>query len=170
MWRTLLALDGAADLVNLGRYGEALELQEKVDLGQVGPGDRAKFRLQVLCLSLVARMELGELEEAVKLQNEAVALLDGSLPKGERWRWSLERTACELKVRLGQMEGIGEKAGELLAAAEDELDRLAGHMLLGRYYLGVGEREKVRSHLEYVLENGGKHHFRKDAEELKRKK
>lgn len=170
MWRTLLALDGAADLVNLGRYGEALALLEQVDLGQVVPGDRAKFRLRVLYLSLVARMELGELEEAVKLQNEAVALLDGSLPKGERWRWSLERTACELKVRLGQMEGIEEKAGELLAAAEDELDRLAGHMLLGRYYLRAGEREKARPHLEYVLENGGKHHFRKDAEELKRKK
>lgn len=167
MWRTLLALDGAADLVNLGRYGEALKLLEQVELGQIVPGDRAKFRLRVLYLSLVARMELGELEEAVRLQNEAVALLDESLPKGGRWRWSLRRTACELRVRLGQPEGVEQEGTELLATAEDELDRLAGHMLLGRYYLAAGEGKKARPHLEYVLEHGGEHHFRRDAEELK---
>lgn len=167
MWRTLLALDGAADLVNLGRYGEALALLEQVDLGVFAASDQGKFRLQRLYLSLLARMELGELEEAVRLQNEAVELLDRSFPKRGHWKWTLGRTGCELMVRLGQMEGIEEKAGELLAAAEDELDRLAGHMLLGRYYLGAGEREKARPHLEYVLEHGGEHHFRRDAEGLK---
>lgn len=167
MWRTVLALDGGTDLVNLGRYGEALELLEQVDLGQIAAPDRAKIRLQGLYLSLVARMELGELERAVELQNEAVKLLDGEFTKRGHWVWSLKRTGCELKLRLGQPEGVEGEALELLEAARDELDRLGGHMLLGRYYLAVGERGKALPHLEYVLEHGGEHHFRRDAKALK---
>lgn len=165
-WRSLLALDGASDLVNLGRYGEALGLLEQVDLGQIVPRDQPKFRLRLLYLSLLARMGLEEPEKAVPLQNEAVKLLDSAFPKGEHWRWALRRTACELRVRLGQLEGAEKEGESLLAAAEDELDRLAGHMLLGRYYLAAGQREKARPHLEYALEHGREHHFRGDAEGL----
>lgn len=166
MWRTLLALDGAAYLVNLGRYKEALELLEQADLEQIVPGDQPKFRLRQLYLALLAHMGLGELEGAVELQNEAVALLDSALPRAESWRQTLGRTACELRLRLGQLAGVEAEGERLLAAAADELDRLAAHLLLGRYYLAAGQGERAQPHLEYVLKHGGEHHFRHDAAEL----
>lgn len=164
MWSALLRLSAGADLVNLGRYEEALE-----QLALISPGlsilSQPAVKIQVLHLSLLARMGLGQLSEAAKLQQEAVELFSREKAL-EPCRWALTRTGYELRVRQGHLEGVEGEAKGLLDTARNEVDRLSARMLLGRYYLAAEEREKAREHLEYVVEHGGKHHFRRDAEEL----
>lgn len=164
MWSALLRLSAGADLVNLGRYEEALE-----QLALISPGlsilSQPAVKIQVLHLSLLARMGLGQLSEAAKLQQEAVELFSREKAL-EPCRWALTRTGYELRVRQGQLEGVEAGAKELLDTATGELDKLSAHMLLARYYLAAGQKERARPHLEYAAKGGRNHHFRKDAQAL----
>lgn len=164
MWSALLRLSAGADLVNLGRYEEALE-----QLALISPGlsilSQPAVKIQVLHLSLLARMELGQLTEAVALQQEAISLFTEE-ERLEPYRRTLIRTGYELRVRQGQLEGVEAGAKELLDTATGELDKLSAHMLLARYYLAAGQKERARPHLEYAAKGGRNHHFRKDAQAL----
>lgn len=160
----LLRLSACADLVNLGRYEEVL-----AQLALIPPDlpilAQPAIKIRLLHLSLLARMELGQLTEAVALQQEAISLFTEE-ERLEPYRRTLIRTGYELRVRQGQLEGVEAGAKELLDTATGELDKLSAHMLLARYYLAAGQKERARPHLEYAAKGGRDHHFRKDAQAL----
>lgn len=153
-----------AALVDLGRYGEA-----EAQLEQVRP-DEGIFKEPAIALGLlhtriVLDTILGRLHEAAREQNEAMALFRKKPPL-EYMRRALTYSGCTLQIRLGQLDGVEERAGWLLETARDEFDRVTAHMTLGRYELAAGRAEAARPHLEYVAEHGNKLHHRAEAEEL----
>lgn len=155
-----LRLQAAADLVNLGRYEEAWGELEALDLTR--PLERqTAVQLWVLYLRTVVEVGRDHLDQAVRLQNEAVALFE----KGNAapWRWNLTYSGLSLQIKLGQLEGLEERVRELLETAPDETGQMFAHMRLARYLLAAGRGEEARPHLEYVAERGGKHHFQAEA-------
>lgn len=155
----------AAALINLGRYQEGLDQLDRIRLPSRLERQR-EVKLSVLVSRIAAHTALGHLEEAMALQDQAEALLQGGGEELETFRRALENNACGLAIKMGRLEGVEEKAKEGLEQADDELGRVCAHMRLGRYYLAVHREEEARPHLAYVAQHGGEHHFRAEAAEL----
>ncbi len=153
-----LRLYVCAAMTNLGRYDEAdAELEQLQAAGLSDP-------LQLLYCQIVLDTNQGRLAQATDRQNQAMALFRET--QAEAWRAPLCRTGCTLQVELGHLDGVEERARWLLEIAGDEFDRVAAHMLLGRFLLAASRPEEAVSHLRYVADHGGTHHFRAEAEQL----
>ncbi len=127
------------------------------------------FRLSGLALRILIAANQGLLEEAGALRAQAEVLFR----ENERTPFAQTNAALSLQIAEGRLEGVEEQVRRLLDRAEqmdspmERVEHLViAHMLMARYLLAAGRDGEAGPHLEYVAQNGGKHHFRAKAEAL----
>lgn len=155
-------LNWAAALLNLGRFQEALDLLENLELPR-SLQDRDRAQLNLLHQLTLAYAGLGRLEEATQRQNEAVALFEKA--GAELWRTPLWLSGVRLRLLLGELEGVEEELSSILNTKfHIGLDFLSAHIRMAEYLLATGRGEEARPHLEYVTAHAGEHFYGRQAQ------
>lgn len=161
---SVIRLEACTALVNLGRYDEARAQMEQMWLGEELEEEPA-IKILRLHRDVIFDTAQGHLAEAAQKQNEAMKLFRECGEPAD-WRLDLCNSGSSLQIKLGQLDGVEERAKWLLENYEGEHGRVIAHMLMGRYLLATWRKDEAVEHLQYVAEYGGKLHQQREAEEL----
>lgn len=159
--RSEIRLSHARQLINLGRFEEALEQLEQIKLPQDWTRQMG-LQIDILYGKAIIYTNLNRLEEATKAQNQAVAAF--AQGDWEGYRQPLCRSGALLKIKRGELDGLEEETEQILKNAHAEWDKMVAHMVRATYLLAAGRSQEAKPYLEYVVSHAGEHRYGQEAQ------
>lgn len=161
--RQLLSLNRCAALIEAGDFEWAVTELEKINIDDPTPPSigRYVYYHNLTCATLAC----GQMEKAEVYYHEATRLYDDLRGKTqEKMRPLYVSLIADRHLCYGEYP----QAYDLLAPMQPttQLSRMHRTYSLGRIALAQGDTATARTHLEYVMQNGGRTHLVHDAQKM----